>query len=103
MVHFRIKRVCVCVTLTGKFTLKGGFPICSQGSVHLTLSVPQFEGPTVGSRSIVTRLNTLKLSNVEPAQYLDGRPPGLEKFPYSPWRQIILVIRSNSLAPFVTC
>ena len=31
--------------------LKRVFPICSQGSVHLTLSVPQFEGPTVGSRS----------------------------------------------------
>ena len=60
--------------------LKGVFPICSQGSINLTLSVPQFEGPTVGSRSkgdtIVTRLNTLKLSNVEPGQYLDGRPPG---------------------------
>ena len=48
--------------------------------MHLALSVPQLEGPTVGSRSkgdlnaIVTRLNTLKLSNVEAGQYLDGRP-----------------------------
>ena len=63
-------------------TCKGSFSNLSQGSVHLALSVPQLEGPTVGSRSkgdlnaIVTRLNTLKLSNVEPGQYLDGRPPG---------------------------
>ena len=47
-----------------KHFIKGVFPICSQGSVHLALSVPQLEGPTVGSRSkgdlnaIVTRLNT---------------------------------------------
>ena len=63
-------------------TSKESFSNLLTGLAHLAQSVPQFDGPTVGSRSkgdlneIVTRLNTLKLSNVEPGQYLDGRPPG---------------------------